>query len=100
MQSYDKELKVKIRPFLILDFSFPTTPSDSHFHGERDGRKKASQCNNAAYSPPVQGGVRGGSLFHSKFYIPKLNIPMLSYTTLRIPASRIPVLHATRLIRE
>ena len=38
-----------------------TTPSGSPFHGERDGRKKASQCNNAAYSPPVQGGVRGGS---------------------------------------
>lgn len=39
-----------------------TTPSDSPFHGERDGHKKASQCNNAAYSPPVQGGVRGGRL--------------------------------------
>ena len=38
-----------------------TTPSDYPFHGERDGHKKASQCNNAAYSPPVQGGVRGGS---------------------------------------
>ena len=49
-----------------------TTPSDSPFHGERDGHKKASQCNNAAYSPPVQGGVGGGSCFfilNSKLYI-------------------------------
>ena len=38
-----------------------TTPSDSPLHRGRDGRKKASQCNNAACSPPVQGGVRGGS---------------------------------------
>ena len=35
MQSYDKELKVKIHPFLILDFIFPTTPSGSPLHRGR-----------------------------------------------------------------
>ena len=38
-----------------------TTPSGSPLHRGRDGRKKAPRCNRAAYSPPVEGGGRGGS---------------------------------------
>ena len=38
-----------------------TAPSGSPLHRGRDEREKTFQCNNAACSPPFQGGVRGGS---------------------------------------
>ena len=38
-----------------------TTPSNSPLHRGRNGRKNTFQHNNAACSPLVQGGVRGGS---------------------------------------
>ena len=39
-----------------------TTPSNSPLHRGRDEREKLLLCNNEAYPPPFQGGVRGGSI--------------------------------------
>ena len=50
-----------IEPFKIENEK-TTTPSDSPLHRGRGEREKLLLCNNEAYPPPFQGGVRGGSI--------------------------------------